>query len=143
MGGGFGRKSGEQRDEDSLRAKVCDALVARQRLNATEELPESVLALAPDRAQRRGRPKVVHSDQVGSGFASWKMTIEDAARLVFLDDAATAEPQKAAAEMSKAIDGNEQVQRADHARGNRHRQQMGFLRQVMHKTCARKARRIA
>ena len=42
------------------------------------------------------------------------------------------------AEVAKAIEYNERVQRADQAQGNQRWQAMGFVRQVMHRTGARK-----
>jgi predicted mannosyl-3-phosphoglycerate phosphatase (HAD superfamily) len=68
------------------------------------------------------------------------MTLQDAARLVGRDYAAAADRTaglcKAAAEVAKAIEYNERVQRADQEQGNQRWQQMGFVRQVMHKTGA-------
>jgi hypothetical protein len=70
------------------------------------------------------------------------MTLQDAARLVSRGYAAAAdraaELRQEAAEVAQAIEYNERVQRADQEQGNRRWQQMGFVRQVMHKTGARR-----
>jgi Ti-type conjugative transfer relaxase TraA len=153
--------AGKNRDEDRLRAKVRAALDARQREGAGKEardeldLPADAQRPthdpASDRAQlretlqsldRSALAEMTRADRVDIGFAARPMTVEDAARLVSRDYAAAAdhatELRKATAEVAKAIDYNERVQRADQTQGNQRWQAMGFVRQVMHKTGARK-----
>jgi Ti-type conjugative transfer relaxase TraA len=154
--------TGQQRDDDSLRAKVREALDSRQRLSVGKEAYEEQVMLAKaQRAPKNARPQdraqmraalqpldratlaeMARADRALIGFAMRPMTIEDAARLVSRDYVAAAkhaaELRKAAAEVAKAIDYNERVQRADQAQGNQRWQAMGFVRQVMHKTGARK-----
>jgi hypothetical protein len=153
--------AGKDRDEDRLRAKVRAALDARQREGAGKEardepdLPADAQRPthdpASDRAQlretlqsldRSALAEMTRADRVDIGFAARPMTVEDAARLVSRDYAAAAdhatELRKATAEVAKAIDYNERVQRADQTQGNQRWQAMGFVRQVMHKSGARK-----
>jgi hypothetical protein len=86
--------------------------------------------------------EMARADRVDIGFASRPMTVEDAARLVSRNYAAAADRatalRKEAAEVARAIEYNERVQRADQTQGNQRWQAMGFVRQVMHKTGARK-----
>ena len=154
--------AGKDRDEDPLRAKVRAALAAQQRENAGQEAraepaaPAEVQrtpaqAPAQDRAQMRealqsldrdALTEIARADRVSIGFATRPMAVEDAARLVSRDYAVAADRatalRNAAAEVAKAIDYNERVQRADQVQGNQRWQAMGFVRQVMHKTGARK-----
>jgi hypothetical protein len=149
---------GRDRDDDRLRAKVDDALAARHKVRAgTEARGKPVAPVgtrhvpAQDRVQlreefqaldRAALIEIARADQVGSGFASRPMTVEDVARLVSRDYAAAADRATAlrgeAAEVAKAIDYNERVQRADQTQGNQRWQAMGFVRQVMHRTGARR-----
>jgi hypothetical protein len=154
--------AGKDRDEDPLRAKVRAALAAQQRANASQAardepvVPANVPhrpanAPAQDRAQMRealqsldrdALAEMARADRVDIGFAARPMTVEDAARLVSRDYAAAAdratELRKEVAEVAKAIEYNERVQRADQVQGNQRWQAMGFVRQVMHRTGARK-----
>jgi len=79
---------------------------------------------------------------VGGVWDTSPMTVQDAARLVSRDYAAAAdragELRKAAAEIEKSIEYNERVHRAGQEQGNRRWRQMGFVRQVMHKSGARR-----
>lgn len=83
--------------------------------------------------------EVARADQVKRGFARRPMTVEDAARLVSRDYAAAADwaaaLRKATAEVAKAIDDNERVQRAGQNQGDQRWQQMG--------SCARSCTRLA
>ena len=146
------RKPEAAQDEDSLRAKVRGKLAARQGVNAKEDRPEPQMPAGLTDAQRQLRREVqaldrpalaeaARADQVGRSFETRPMTVKEAARLVSPEYATAAdradELRKTAAEVGKAIDYNERVQRSGREQGDRRWKDMGIVRQTMHKTGAR------
>ena len=137
------------RDKDSLRTKVRDALATRQGSKSREDKPEPPIPDGLTDAQRQLRRELnaldraalaeaARGDQVGTSFATRPMTVQDAARLVSPDYAAAAEKRdglrKSAAELDEAILATQQAQRASREHGDRRWQEMGIVRQTMHKT---------
>ena len=146
------RKPEAAQDEDSLRAKVRGKLAARQGVNAKEDRCEPQQPDGLTEAQRQlrremqalDRPALAEAarvDQVGRSFETRPMTVRDAARLVSLEYATAADRadglRRTAAEVGKAIEYNERVQRSGREQGDRRWKDMGIVRQTMHKTGAR------
>jgi hypothetical protein len=130
---------------DSLRAKVQTALEARQRgaeLPQRDEAARAALRLELRALDRSALREAARADRVGSAWNERPMTVQDVARLVNPVYAATAdrtaELRQEAAQVEKSIRHYESVLHRDHAQGDRRWREMGFLRQVMHKTGLRR-----
>jgi hypothetical protein len=136
--------------EDRLKAKVREALARRERQepqNAAAptkpgERPLDVLRRELMALDRDGLRAAAQADVVNPGFAYRAMTVQDVARQMnpaYVAAADRAEQlRKQAAEVAKSITHYEGIRRANQEAGDRRWQEMGFLRQVAHKTGARR-----
>ena len=147
--------TGSAEDRAALKADAARQLIAKEAREGPVVLSEAQRRLATGPAadreplrrelqtlDRSALAEAARADQVGVVWDTRPMTVQDAARLVSRDYATAAdrasELRKAAAAVEKSIEYNERVQRAGQEQGNRRWQQMGFVRQVMHKTAARR-----
>ena len=138
--------------EDRLKAKVREALARRERQASQDaavpvepgERPQDVLRRELMALDRDGLRAVAQADVVNQAFIYRPVTVQDVARR--LDPAyATAadraeQLRKETAAVAKSIAHYEGVLRSNQAVGDRRWQEMGFLRQVAHKTGARRDR---
>jgi hypothetical protein len=109
----------------------------RQRLPRIGPMPHQRLGMKVSGAIARPRP----ANRVGPAWNERPMTVQDAARLVDPVYAAsadrTAQMHREAAEVEKEIRYYAGVLRHDQEQGDKRWQEMGFVRQVMHKTGVR------
>jgi Ti-type conjugative transfer relaxase TraA len=136
--------------EDRLKAKVHDALARRERQASHDaaasaqsgERPQDVLRRELMALDRDGLRVAAQADVVNPGFAYRPMTVQDVARQMNPAYAAAADRaeqlRKETAEVAKSIAHYEGVRQANQVAGDRRWQEMGFLRQVAHKTGARR-----
>jgi hypothetical protein len=136
--------------DDRLKAKVRDALARRERQAAPDaaapaqpgERPQEGLRRELQALDRDGLWAVARADIVGPGFMQRPMTAQDVARRLDPAYAAAADRaeqlRKETAAIAKSIAHYEGVRQANQAAGDRRWQEMGFLRQVAHKTGARR-----
>jgi Ti-type conjugative transfer relaxase TraA len=134
--------------EDRLKAKVREARRERQASHdaaasaQSGERPQDVLRRELMALDRDGLRVAAQADVVNPGFAYRPMTVQDVARR--LDPAYAAATDRAeqlrkeTAAVAKSIAHYEGVRQANQAAGDRRWQEMGFLRQVAHKTGARR-----
>jgi hypothetical protein len=136
--------------ENTLRAKVRDALARRERQAPHDapapaqpgERPQDVLRrelMALDRDELRA---AAQADVVNQAFIYRPMTVQDVARQMDPTYAMAADRaeqlRKQTADAAKSTAHYEGVLRSNQAAGDRRWQEMGFLRQVAHKTGARR-----
>ena len=136
--------------EDSLKAKVRDALARREREASQDaampaqpgERPQDLLRRELMTLDRAGLRAAAQADVVNPGFAYRPMTVQDVARQMDPAYAAAADRaeqlRKEAAEVAKSVVHYEGVLQSNQEAGDRRWQEMGFLRQVAHKTGARR-----
>ncbi len=135
--------------EDRLKAKVRDALARQQRQepeNAAAaqpgERPQDILRRELMALDRDGLRAAARADIVNPGFMQRALTAQDVARQLDPAYAVAADRaerlRKQAAEVAKSIAHYEGVLRSNQEAGDRRWQEMGFLRQVAHKTGARR-----
>ena len=140
------RRSASQ--DDPLRAKVREALERRQRTAGEPAPPGETLreALRCELlAMDRGALAVAaRADRVGDAqlYTERGMTVPDVAQLVDPTYAAVADRttalRKEAAETEKAIQHYTSIQQSSQAEGDKRWRAMGFMRQAMHKSGARR-----
>lgn len=135
-----------QAPRDSLNAKVRAVLEARQQRAAEpaqrDETPRRAHWRELEALDRNALREAARADRVGSAWNDRPMTVQDAARLVDPVYAAaadrTADLRNEATEVEKSIQHYEGVLRRDQVQGDRRWREIGFLRQVMHKTGMRR-----
>jgi hypothetical protein len=131
---------------DSLNVKVRAILEARQQGAAEQaqqdETSKEALRRELEALDRNALREAARADRVGPAWNERPMTVQDAARLVDPAYAAAADRtallREEAAQVEKSIRQYEGVLRRDQEQGDRRWQEMGFLRQVMHKTGMRR-----
>jgi hypothetical protein len=145
-----GRRSAAARSPQaprySLNAKVRAVLEARQQRAAEpaqrDDTPRPALRRELEALDRNALQEAARADRVGSAWNDRPMTVQDAARLVDPVYAAaadrTADLRNEATEVEKSIQHYEGVLRRDLVQGDRRWREIGFLRQVMHKTGVRR-----
>jgi Ti-type conjugative transfer relaxase TraA len=136
--------------DDRLKAKVRDALARRERQEPQDaaapaqpgERPQDVLRrelMALDRDELRAAAR---ADIVNPGFMRRPLTAQDVARQMDPAYALAADRaerlRKQTAEVAKSVAHYEGVLQSNQEAGDRRWQEMGFLRQVAHKTGARR-----
>jgi Ti-type conjugative transfer relaxase TraA len=136
--------------EDRLRAKVRDALARRERQASQDatvpaqpgERPQDMLRRELMALDRDGLRAAAQADVVNQAFIYRPMTVHDVARQMDPAYAAAADRaeqlRKQAAEVAKSVAHYEGVLQSNQEVGDRRWQEMGFLRQVAHKTGARR-----
>jgi hypothetical protein len=138
--------------EDGLKAKVREALARREQQasqNAAapvqpREKPRDMLRRELMALDRDGLRAAARADVVNQAFIYRPMTAQDVARQMDPAYAAAADRaehfRKETAAVAKSIAHYEGVLHANQEAGDRRWQEMGFLRQVAHKTGARRDR---
>src|SRR5262249_28069132 len=135
--------------DDTLKPKA----LARQERQALQDVggpaqpgerPQDVLRRELMALDRDGLRAAAQVDVINPGFAYRPMTVQDVARRLDPAYAAAADHaeqlRKETAEVAKSVAHYEGVLRSNQAVGDRRWQEMGFLRQVAHKTGARRDR---
>jgi hypothetical protein len=143
---------GRAAPDDRLKARVRDALARRERQASQDaaapaqpgERPQDVLHRKLLALDRDGLRAAARADVVHPGFGSRPMTVQDVARQMDPAYAAAADRaeqlRKQTADAAKSIAHYEGVLRSNQAVGDRRWQEMGLLRQIAHKTGARRDR---
>jgi hypothetical protein len=127
---------------DSLNAKVRAILEARQQDAAEpaqqDETSKEALRRELEALDRNALREAARADSAGLAWNERPMTVQDAARLVDPAYAAAAERatllREEAAQVEKSIRHYEGILHRDQEQGDKRWQEMGFVRQVMHKT---------